>query len=185
MPRCRITISVVTHELFIHYASWCPKIPLKMFLKTFSWCLDAGKLKTEQKFIVPLRLHAFSAIFVLKENRTQSHSAKFLNWGELGRSCKLSRLIDFWGGGYCKFQKKISCRLISRGKDSYNEIPGAGGFPTLKKNNDNQAYNTAKQTYTILYVGEKKLYHQSLDKKRILPQTKSPIPLLKSQMVGP
>ena len=62
---------------------------------------------------------------------------------------------------------------------------GQGGFPTLKKNNDNQAYNTAKQTYTILYVGEKKLYHQSLDKKRILPQTKSPIPLLKSQMVGP
>ena len=25
---------------------------------------------------------AFSAIFVLKENVTQSHSAKFLNWGD-------------------------------------------------------------------------------------------------------
>ena len=27
-------------------------------------------------------LSAFSAIFVLKENGTQSHSAKFLNWGD-------------------------------------------------------------------------------------------------------
>ena len=82
MPRCRITMGVVTHELFIHYASWCPKIPLKMFVKTFSWCLDAGKLKTEQKLIVTPRLHAVFAIFVLEENGTQSHSAKFLNWGD-------------------------------------------------------------------------------------------------------
>ena len=37
LPRCRITLSVVTHELFIQHASWCPKIPLKMFSKTFSW----------------------------------------------------------------------------------------------------------------------------------------------------
>ena len=27
-------------------------------------------------------MSAFSAIFVLKENGTQSHSAKFLNWGD-------------------------------------------------------------------------------------------------------
>ena len=27
-------------------------------------------------------MSAFSAIFVLKENWTQSHSAKFLNWGD-------------------------------------------------------------------------------------------------------
>ena len=55
------------------------KNSIKMFLKTFSWCLVVGKLKTEQKLIVPTTV---SAIFVLKENGTQSHSAKFLNWGD-------------------------------------------------------------------------------------------------------
>ena len=79
-------ISVVTHELFIHHASWCPKIPLKMFLKTFSWCLDAGKLKTEQKLIVPPCLPSPPYLF-WRKNGTQSHSAKFLNC--MGRSCKL------------------------------------------------------------------------------------------------
>ena len=49
--RCRIMISEVIHELFMHQASWCPQIPLKKFMKTFSWCLNTGKLKTEQKFI--------------------------------------------------------------------------------------------------------------------------------------
>ena len=49
--RCRIMISEVIHELFMHQASWCPRIPLKKFMKTFSWCLNMGKLKTEQKFI--------------------------------------------------------------------------------------------------------------------------------------
>ena len=52
LPGCRITISEVTPELFTHHASWCPKIPLKILLKTYSWCLDAAKLITEQKLIV-------------------------------------------------------------------------------------------------------------------------------------
>ena len=85
LTRCRITISEVTHEQFIHHASWCPTIPLKMFLKTFSRCLDVGKLKNEQKLIVLPYLHSppiFPTIFVLKEDGTQSHSAKFLNWGD-------------------------------------------------------------------------------------------------------
>ena len=85
------------------------------------------------------------------------------------------------------FRKKISCRLISREKDSYNETPGGGwrggGIPYTEKKN--MAYNTGKQTYTILYVGEKSYITRDLDKKIILPQTKSPIPLHKSQMVGP
>ena len=156
-----------------------------MFLKTFSWCLDAGKLKTEQKFIVPLRLHAFSAIFVLKENRTQSHSAKFLNWGELGRSCKLSRLIDFWGGGYCKFQKKISCRLISRGKDSYNEIPGAGGFPTLKKIMIIRLI-ILRNKLTPSCTSEKKSYITRVwTKKEFFPKPNHPFPFSKVKWSAP
>ena len=59
----RITLSVVTHELFIHHASWCPNIPLKTFLKTFSWCLNAEKLKTEQKLIAPPCLHSPPYLF--------------------------------------------------------------------------------------------------------------------------
>ena len=39
----RITINEVPYELFTHHASWCPKGPLKKFIETFSWCLDAGK----------------------------------------------------------------------------------------------------------------------------------------------
>ena len=78
-PRCRITKSEVTHELFMHHASWRSKISLKKFLKTFSWGLDAGKLKTEQKLIVLPCLHSPPYLFWRKIG-TQSHSAKFLNW---------------------------------------------------------------------------------------------------------
>ena len=80
MLRCWITISEVTHELFKHHSTWCPKIPLKKFMKTFSWCLDAEKLKTEQKLIVVSCLYCSLYLFRRKIG-TQSHSAKFLNWG--------------------------------------------------------------------------------------------------------
>ena len=49
-------------------------------MKTFSWCLDAGKLKTEPKPIVLPCLHSPPYLFWGKIG-TQSHSAKFLNWG--------------------------------------------------------------------------------------------------------
>ena len=62
-----------------------PEIPLKKFMKTFSWCLDAGKLKTEQKLIVLPCLHSPSYLFWRKID-TQSHLAKFLNRGHHGNS---------------------------------------------------------------------------------------------------
>ena len=31
-----------SHPWTVHTS--CPKIPVKKFMKTFSWCLDAGKL---------------------------------------------------------------------------------------------------------------------------------------------
>ena len=80
MPRCRIMISEVTHELFIHHASWYPKISWEKFMKTFSWCLDAVKRKTEQKLIIFQCPHSPPYLFWWKIG-TQSHSAKFLNWG--------------------------------------------------------------------------------------------------------
>ena len=73
-------MSEVTHELFIHHASWCPNISWKKFMKTF-WCLDAVKRKTEQKLITFPCPHSPPYLF-WREIGTQSHSAKFLNWGD-------------------------------------------------------------------------------------------------------
>ena len=48
------------------------KNSLKKFMKTFSWCLDAGKLKTEQKRIVLWCLHSppylFSVLSLTRPN---------------------------------------------------------------------------------------------------------------------
>ena len=74
-------MSEVTHELFIHHASWCLKGPLKKFIETISWYLYAGKLKTVQKLIVLPCLHSPPYLFSRKIC-TQSHSAEFLNWGD-------------------------------------------------------------------------------------------------------
>ena len=48
-------------------------------MKTFSWCLDAGKLKTEQKLIVLSCLHP-PPYFFWKKICTQSHSTNLVNW---------------------------------------------------------------------------------------------------------
>ena len=57
------------------------KISWKKFMKTFSWCLDAVKRKTEQKLIIFPCPH--SPPYLFRRNiGTQSHSAKFLNWGD-------------------------------------------------------------------------------------------------------
>ena len=55
--------------------------PLKRFMKTFSRCLDAGKLKTGQNLIVLPCLDSPPYLFWRKIG-TQSHSAKFLIWGD-------------------------------------------------------------------------------------------------------
>ena len=74
-------MSEVTHELFIHHASWCPNISWKKFMKTFSRCLDAVKRKTEQKLIIFPCPHT-PPYLIWRKIGTQSHSAKFLNWGD-------------------------------------------------------------------------------------------------------
>ena len=71
-------LSEVTHELFIHHASWCPKIQV---MKISSWGLDAVKLKNKQKLIILPWLHSPPYLFWWKIGN-QSHSAKFLNWGD-------------------------------------------------------------------------------------------------------
>ena len=53
----------------------------KKFMKTFSWCLDPVKLKTEQKLIILPCPNSPPYLFWRKIG-TQSHSAKFLNWGD-------------------------------------------------------------------------------------------------------
>ena len=74
----RITINEVPYELFTLHASWCPKGPLKKFIETFSWCLDAGKPKNLKLIALP-SLHSPPYLF-WRKICTQSHSTK---------SCKL------------------------------------------------------------------------------------------------
>ena len=98
------------------------------------------------------------------------------------------RPFDFWGGGggYRWFGKKISCRLISRGKKPCKEIPRGKKFLHWKK------------SLSLCIILEKKVLHCCMSGKKfylqrfggkILTQTRSPIPPLppphKSQMVCP
>ena len=53
----------------------------KKFTKTFSWYLNVGKLKTKQKLIFLPCLYSPPYLFWRKVG-TQSHSTKFLNWGD-------------------------------------------------------------------------------------------------------
>ena len=76
------------------------------------------------------------------------------------RICQLSKCLvdfrgqpfDFWGG-YGWFQKKISCRLISRGKKLARKYLGKIISHTEKKNCSWRIM--LKKHLTSLYVGEK------------------------------
>ena len=57
------------------------KNSIKNVLENLFFMFGRGKTKNWAKTHRPSK-SAFSAIFVLKENATQSHSAKFLNWGD-------------------------------------------------------------------------------------------------------
>ena len=59
----------------MHHASWCPKGPLKKVHR------NTGKLKTEQKVIILPCLHS-PPYLLSRKICTQSHSAKFFNWGD-------------------------------------------------------------------------------------------------------
>ena len=54
---------------------------IKNVLENLFLMFGRGKTQNRAKTHRP-SMSAFSAIFVLKENGTQSHSAKFLNWGD-------------------------------------------------------------------------------------------------------
>ena len=57
------------------------KNSIKNVLENLFLMFGRGKTQNRAKTHRP-SMSAFSAIFVLKENGTQSHSAKFLNWGD-------------------------------------------------------------------------------------------------------
>ena len=57
------------------------KNSIKNVLENFFLLFGRGKTQNRVKTYRP-SMSAFSAIFVLTENGTQSHSAKFLNWGD-------------------------------------------------------------------------------------------------------
>ena len=85
------------------------------------------------------------------------------------------RSFDFWGG-YGWFQKKISCRLISRGKKILARKYLAKKNPTLTKNLSWRIM-LEKKSYIVVFQEKKG--------QKILTQTKSlipPPPLQKSQM---
>ena len=87
------------------------------------------------------------------------------------------------GGGYRWFGKKISCRLISRGKKPCKEIPRGKKFLHWKT------------SLSLCIILEKKVLHCCMSEKKFYLQrfggkilTRSPIPPLpphKSQMVSP
>ena len=54
---------------------------LLMSKNSINWCLDAGKRKSEQKLIVLPCLHS-PPYLLSRKIGTQSHSAKFLYWGD-------------------------------------------------------------------------------------------------------
>ena len=54
---------------------------IKNVLENLPLMFGRGETQNRAKTHRP-SMSAFSAIFVLKENGTQSHSAKFLNWGD-------------------------------------------------------------------------------------------------------
>ena len=133
LPRCRVTKSEVTRELFIHHAFWCPKIPL---MKTFSWCLDAGKLKTEQKLIVIPCLLSPPYLFWRKIG-AQSPSAKFLNWGD-----HVNSVPDLAASPPWRRWRKTNCLLHFRAlnlkkilhESSYDGVSGTDNDEQLLKN---------------------------------------------------
>ena len=63
---------------------WIWKTPLKKFMKTFYWCLDAGEHKTEQKLIVLSCPYSSTYLFWRKIGAL-SHSTKFLKLGSRPR----------------------------------------------------------------------------------------------------
>ena len=76
--------------------------------------------------------------------------------------------------------------MISREKNSCKEIPGEKNSYT-EKNISFMAYNPGKKNLTPLYVGEKEIISPQVWRRKIITQTKSPIPSptpLKGQMVG-
>ena len=92
--------------------------------------------------------------------------------------------VSLLKGGMGDFWKKISCRLISRRKNSCKEILGE---KTLKKKYLSW-HIILKKNLTLLFVGEEDSITRGLEKKIFffLPKPNHPyLHPLKSQMVSP
>ena len=111
-------------------------------MKTFSWCLNTGKLKTEQKLIFLPCLHVFSPPYLFRRTiGTQSHLAKFLNWGN-----HVNLVPDFAASppdsGYLLFnsvpnytkikgldsEKITSCQNVFNSRASFQSSPKINGM---------------------------------------------------------
>ena len=79
-----VTVSVITHELFIYDASWCPKIPLRIILKSF---LDVWTRENSKPSKNSSSLHVCILRHICFEGKWYSVSLGQIS--KLGRSCKL------------------------------------------------------------------------------------------------
>ena len=79
---------------------------IKNVLENLFLMFGRGKTQNRAKTHRP-SMSAFSAIFVLKENGTQSHSAKFLNWGD-----HLNSVPDLAASPPC-FQRTSLCNHVN------------------------------------------------------------------------
>ena len=83
------------------------KNSIKNVLENLFLMFGRGKTQNRAKTHRP-SMSAFSAIFVLKENGTQSHSAKFLNWGDHVNSVPDLAASPPWTGT-CDWKRDRKC----------------------------------------------------------------------------
>ena len=122
-----------SHPWTVHTSSLLmSKNSIKNVLENLFLMFGRGKTQNRAKTHRP-SMSAFSAIFVLKENGTQSHSAKFLNWGDhvnsvpdlavssssppprLIYSKKIRRVVYLvFRVAFCCWSKSHSCELFCR-----------------------------------------------------------------------
>ena len=86
------------------------KNSIKNVLENLFLLFGRGKTQNRAKTHRP-SMSAFSAIFVLKENGTQSHSAKFLNWGDHVNSVPDLDASPPWLAPFMSESKLEACTL--------------------------------------------------------------------------
>ena len=137
----RVTISEVTHELFIHQASWCPQMPLKKVLENLFLMFEHGKTWKRAKTHLP-SMSVFSQPYLFwRTVGTQCHSAKFLNWGNHVNSVPDLAPAPLTRGIYClihvhnymkikglDLEKITSCQNVFNLHASFQSLPKINGM---------------------------------------------------------